>query len=353
MEHIQSAGYGMKIAETRLQRWEILSCSLFFLLFGIAWALVLTIYRDVPNLASPDCDCPTFPLVVAPISMSIIWLYSLYEFILMWRLVRRGEQVTLYQRGLHIQNRDGEVFWPWLDLRYEGSPKSFHSWDYFFITRIRYGAFRIYADDELVLRITSMFRKPESISEKIIILIKDAVIRNNPYHRRLTQLWTAIDALSIEQQFEFVLDCAQQVLPIYEKWAAGRTGVTLLRQAVEVMRLDQPQPPFDELNELQTSIESLYWTIDEDETVWQTGVMEAVMCIQDTLQHKINPTAENAYDAAGHAITAHDPNAVIFPTTSDFADLEILVGQDMTSLALQEWQRQMAVLKALAMDNRV
>jgi hypothetical protein len=216
---------------------------------------------------------------------------------------------------------------------------------------IQSGVFRVFAGDQVVLRITPMFQNAENLSQTITVQIAHNIVQHNPYHRRLDQLERAIDTLSVAQQRVFVLDCAQRAFVQHAAWLIGRPGLepTLLLQALRLLEEQLSYMTPDEFDELEYAVEEFSWDVNDELYSYKARTASAVFAVADAVHHSLNPTTDLAYEAATHALLAHaeEKPMYLYAAKLDRTDLDAAAVYEMQTSELEEWQRQMAVIKFL------
>lgn len=182
-----------------------------------------------------------------------------------------------------------------------------------------------------------------------------AAIPASPVTLRLEELQQKLATLTIPQRLQFALDCADAVLPYYEKWSvqAGLGNPATMRAALEYLRTES-LPAESRLQAYVATIEAMIPYTEDNATVSSSGALDAGLCVLGTLKCALSGEAKAAYQAGLAAITVYDitepEGATRLPMGGPITRRDV-IAQDLARRAIEEWQRQLALITHLSQSK--
>lgn len=167
--------------------------------------------------------------------------------------------------------------------------------------------------------------------------------------QRYQQLTDALTTLNANQLVEVSLNCAEQVIEFIDEWSSqeGSPLAVHAHHALDFVRQNRerlPQSRAELLGYLDLIEAALPHTEDSD-TLSPSGALDAGLSLLGLLRCALNPSVENALQAAEGAITAYDIRSY-YEVDSQSMTFEQFA-PDLATGAVQEWERQLAFLANL------
>lgn len=175
---------------------------------------------------------------------------------------------------------------------------------------------------------------------------------SSPILPRLDTLKQQLATLAERQRFQFALDCAESVIGYYERWSAqqGEGDAAVLREALDYLTNHHEVDPA-RIQHYLDAVGSQIPHAEENDTVSSSGALDAGLALLKALDCALSGSVEDAYGAGLATITVYDitkdDRPVIMPATGYVTGADLMT-QDLPTAAIQEWERQLALITRLA-----